>query len=339
MHHAVGRKLSGNDHLLMSLMQSRYQETCLSPRCLIFLNGFAYFACSTMLWSEHIMAEVPGVAPIQPGANTLGKSGAAYPLLRYAEHVNAYTSRVLRYHSDALNAFAGIASAVARDLNYAGMRFGMPASVFDWAILWDTTRTQRSIQRRLQFPSWTWVDWKGIIHMPQDTYSLYDQKWLLKGTWIDWWRIDALGVSTGCGIPRQLRFRFQHWPRRSCSRVRAPPAYPRKTKQSLTWRKKEKRRRRSCALRTACRILPIHMDESYHPVSAPCSRKTKARQYRSFDLITHSKTPCSSRRSLSHRRLYIRCILMRCITLLMRTVMPVALLTYRLRIPTRKMTV
>ncbi|KAK3710102.1 hypothetical protein LTR37_010533 [Vermiconidia calcicola] len=170
-----------------------YQETCLSPRCLIFLNGFTYFACSTMLWSEHIMAEVPGVAPIRPGANTLGKSGAEYPLRRYAEHVNAYTSRVLRYHSDALNAFAGIASAVARDLNYAGMRFGMPASVFDWAILWDTTRTQNPIQRRVHFPSWAWVDWESIVHMPLDTYSLYDQKWLLKGTWIDWWRMDAFG--------------------------------------------------------------------------------------------------------------------------------------------------
>lgn len=136
------------------------------------------------------MAEVRGIEPTE-GANTLGKTQSEWPLRRYQQHVMAFTSRRLTYQSDGLNAFSGIASAMARDMGVESMFFGMPASVFDWTILWSSILPLR---RRPGFPSWAWVGWEGYVLMAQDTYSLYDQKWLLKGTWIDWYRVGERGV-------------------------------------------------------------------------------------------------------------------------------------------------
>ena len=73
------------------------------------------------------------------------------------------------------------------------MIYGMSRSCFDWALLWTG---REALVRRPGFPSWSWVGWTGQILMSQDTFSSYDQDWLIKGTWIDWSRFDDGGRCT-----------------------------------------------------------------------------------------------------------------------------------------------
>ncbi|KAF2145305.1 uncharacterized protein K452DRAFT_245118 [Aplosporella prunicola CBS 121167] len=171
-----------------------YQETCLSPRCLIFLNGLVFFVCHEAVWGEYVMAELPNIRPME-GANTLGKNQDEQPLRRFQQHVTAYTSRNLSYQADGLNAFSGIANALSRYLGHTRIPFGLPSSVFDWAILWTANQSAQDLKRREGFPSWSWVGWQGSTDMAQDTDSEYDQKWLLKGTWIVWFVVNESGET------------------------------------------------------------------------------------------------------------------------------------------------
>ncbi|KAG4420128.1 hypothetical protein IFR04_006787, partial [Cadophora malorum] len=50
-----------------------YQEGCMSPRCLVILDGKAFFSCRESIWREDVMAEVDGVKPFE-GANILGRT-------------------------------------------------------------------------------------------------------------------------------------------------------------------------------------------------------------------------------------------------------------------------
>jgi len=132
------------------------------------------------------MAEVDDVKPLE-GANTLGRTPSPWPLRRYTQAVAAYTIRQLTYPSDILNAFAGIAKAMASSMSSTRMFYAMPAVAFDWAILWTGHLTLRKLKRHSGFPSWAWVGWQGEIMMAGDTYSSLDQHWLLERTWIEWY--------------------------------------------------------------------------------------------------------------------------------------------------------
>ncbi|UJO21758.1 uncharacterized protein CLAFUR5_09102 [Fulvia fulva] len=166
-----------------------YQETCLSPRCLIFLNGSIYFNCSVGVFSEQVHAEVAGVYP-ESSANTLGKDDQAqYILQGWTQHVHSYTRRSLTYQLDGLNAFKGLIRAAPLTLIVDESLYAMPASCFDWAILFAGTG---SLIRRPEFPSWSWVGWQGEVQMSLPTHSRYDQMWLLQGTWIDWYRVSSV---------------------------------------------------------------------------------------------------------------------------------------------------
>ena len=113
---------------------SRYQEGYLSARCLVILEGKAFFSCRAAVWREDVMAEVEGVVPLE-GANTLGRTLSPWPLRRYAQQVGAYTMRQLTYQSDALNAFSGVGKALAASMASTRMFYAMPAAVSNWAIL------------------------------------------------------------------------------------------------------------------------------------------------------------------------------------------------------------
>lgn len=149
----------------------------------------ARYISHALRWSGPSISTPKYLAPFE-GANTLGKTQSEWPLRRYQQHVSAYTSRNLAYQSDGANAFAGIAAELTEKSGMSGMLLGMPACAFDWAILWTPNG---AVTRLLDFPSWAWAGWKGVIDMPQNTYSLYDQRWLRKGTWIDWCKVDEKG--------------------------------------------------------------------------------------------------------------------------------------------------
>jgi hypothetical protein len=113
-----------------------FQEIFLSPRCLVFLEGLVYFACSGAVWAEHFMAETLALQPTYSGDNPMGKVGSKWPLRLYAENVSGYTSRNLTYQFDGLKAFSGILSTLSLSMNLTTWVYGLPTCVFDWACLW-----------------------------------------------------------------------------------------------------------------------------------------------------------------------------------------------------------
>lgn len=137
------------------------------------------------------MAEIADVQPFE-GANTFGETRSEWPLRRFAQHVEAFSSRQLTYPSDKLNAFAGIQKAVARGMGDTEMWFGLPAAAFDWAILWQEW-PQAEPRYQNGFPSWSWAGFDGQVTMPTDHFSEFDQTWLRERTWIKWWISDADG--------------------------------------------------------------------------------------------------------------------------------------------------
>jgi hypothetical protein len=169
----------------------RYQEGCLSTRCLVILEGKAFFSCRAAVWREDVMAETDDAVPFE-GANTLARISAPLPLQRYSQHVGEYSLRELSYQSDALNAFTGIGNAIASSMAHTRMFCGIPAVVFDWAILWRSQSS--SLKRRSGFASWSWVGWQGCVLVGNGHTSNYlEHKWLLQRTWIDWSIVDTNG--------------------------------------------------------------------------------------------------------------------------------------------------
>lgn len=55
------------------------------------------------------------------------------------------------------NASAGISKLPAARLD-ALMYYGLPNSLFDWALLWEPSQ---ELRRRPEFPSWSWAGWAG----------------------------------------------------------------------------------------------------------------------------------------------------------------------------------
>jgi hypothetical protein len=162
-----------------------YQEGVLSRRCLVFLNGHVFFSCQADVWREDIMAETDELRPFE-GANTLGRSSSEWPLRRFSQHVEVYTSRNLTHDKDIGHAFAGIQANLATSMANTRFWYGLPASAFDWALLWSATDTGMEA-RREGFPTWSWMSLKKRVLLPVDHWSEFDQKWLRERTWINWY--------------------------------------------------------------------------------------------------------------------------------------------------------
>jgi hypothetical protein len=115
----------------------------------------------------------------------MGRITSESPLRRFADHVNAYTSRNLTYQSDILKAFNGIQTALAASMGNTEMIPGLPVAALDWALFWNGV-PYGTLRRRHGFPSWSWAGWCGIVIMAQDHFSEFDQKWLRERTWHQW---------------------------------------------------------------------------------------------------------------------------------------------------------
>ena len=164
----------------------------MSLRCLVFLQGLVFFCCRAAVWREDINAELGDMVEPFEGANTLGRTLSTFPLRQFMQHISAYTYRKLTYSSDALDAFAGIQKALSRSMDNTKFWFGMPASVFDWALLFSGSLGQK-MKRREGFPSWSWAGWQGYVNIGMDHYSEFDHEWLLYRTWVDWYIINESG--------------------------------------------------------------------------------------------------------------------------------------------------
>jgi hypothetical protein len=184
------------DSLLPSSVYERrawtYQERLLARRCLILSNHQAYFQCHRGLRSDisdpdqnpTSTAEIllyPLAALSSRKPNAAGVNTAAWDLralLVYDELVKSYSRRQLSYPEDALNAFAGIESALAEALR-ARFVNGLPAEILDIALLWAATSDSRvseatsltSHHRNSHFPSWAWAGHSGAVSFAEGPLS------------------------------------------------------------------------------------------------------------------------------------------------------------------------
>lgn len=114
----------------------------------------------------------------------------------YFQAVKAYYLRTLTFLSDTLKAFSGIGAILSQALSLK-MIYGLPASIFDLALLWQPAGR---MSRKEGFSSWSWAGWHGAVQWSGDTMELasygllLDRKqeqdiitrWIRTRTWIDW---------------------------------------------------------------------------------------------------------------------------------------------------------
>ncbi|OCL12260.1 HET-domain-containing protein, partial [Glonium stellatum] len=148
-----------------------YQERKLSRRLLVFTENQAYFNCEHATYREdqHLEAE-----ELQPDLLRWHQAERDHRLLFvkksnfevYAREVKQYTSRLISYDSDALNAFAGISQLLQTSFR-GSLIFGIPDTAFDAGLLWyprgRLTRRRDPENGSPIFPSWSWAGWAGPV--------------------------------------------------------------------------------------------------------------------------------------------------------------------------------
>lgn len=202
-----------------------FQERMISPRCLICVNQRVYFQCRTTTMSEDIFSDkktAKGTAGWSvelhgAPAHTL-KRLEADPVSVYKDCLRMYTRRDLTYEKDILEAFAGIGNVVCQSLGRPkstdeqerALLFGLPASHFDYALLWQPQEVpERRKLREAVFPSWSWSGWrckKGMSYreaaVAGPEINLHD--WLLNHTWITYYIRDGNGYLRLVWDPKQF---------------------------------------------------------------------------------------------------------------------------------------
>ncbi|KAF9894869.1 hypothetical protein FE257_004490 [Aspergillus nanangensis] len=136
-----------------------YQEMELSTRHFIFTKGRIYYQCREMVRLEsdpNRIFERP--TPSDTGSPHAGPPGFA----EYAFHVERYSPRSLTYSSDVLRAFQGIQSDLSDRFD---MKFchGIPIDDSPNVLLWSRPGDSKPLQRRSNFPSWSWAGWTGPV--------------------------------------------------------------------------------------------------------------------------------------------------------------------------------
>lgn len=193
-----------------------FQERILSRRCLIFVQGQAFFQCRSTAMSEDIWSD----SPVAGWSIDLSKSPQQLlsllqdrPLQTYAKIVEKYTACALdsNHKDDILIAFKGMSNVLSKSMN-SYFVYGMPDIYFDWALLWEPRhypkrrlayRHSKKIDIReakskqgATFPSWSWCGWLGVMQYTQSVCPLYPydlNEWFSRHTWIIWYIRDSRG--------------------------------------------------------------------------------------------------------------------------------------------------
>ena len=152
-------------------MTLRYQEMCFSTRCLVFLNGTAYFQCRQAVWREDWTLEHPTAVRFflhemdnrfMQNMDLLGQ---------YRHSLREYTRRKLTYQDDAVNAYAGVLAA--QPAIFGGFPLGpaccgLHIGLIDWVILF---YLGRGATRHRGMPSWSWAGWVGEAFLPYPMFG------------------------------------------------------------------------------------------------------------------------------------------------------------------------
>jgi hypothetical protein len=193
-----------------------FQERMLSPRSIIVVHDRVFFQCRGATWSEDIHSE--SVTPIWTldMADSPLQAFRGNSLRRYAEYVELYSKRKLTMPSDRLVAFSGIAASLADPLR-ATIIFGLPNSLFDWALLWENGKAGKRVRVSSGLrvlPSWSWCGWDNAVvwRMSMVSSTLVNlHEWLCQRTWVVWYigRVDKINVvGAGASTFSERSFRL-----------------------------------------------------------------------------------------------------------------------------------
>jgi len=154
-----------------------FQERVMSPRVLFVAKQRCFFTChhrqDAVMESEDVIEK--GLErtskPDFYNSETMNfiPSSQSVNNISYRHVVEAYSSRQLRFVSDTLDAFEGIAACPIFRSDFV---FGLPRSELDSQLLWQPSGP--IIRRRdpetgiALFPSWSWAGWIGKVRCNTD---------------------------------------------------------------------------------------------------------------------------------------------------------------------------
>ena len=184
-----------------------FQERICSRRSLIFVNDRVFFQCRQSVMCEDITMEHDALLEewSLETKDALGRLFLGNPVRQYTKCVQLYTQRKLSYSVDKLAAFSAIERLLGQSMN-TDFRIGLPASYFDFALLWTPIRSNGEPPKRLsefptwehdisskrlsEFPSWAWAGWG---HASEYSYQMLEgvlfnmHEWISSRTWIEWY--------------------------------------------------------------------------------------------------------------------------------------------------------
>ena len=172
-----------------------YQERLLSRRLITFINGEIIWYCRGMTCREDMKTDDSRIpmphldwitlreqnfgGDVNPNwregcieITRFGKARLVRPTAfeQYVKAVEEYAHRERKIQNDVLKAFAGMTQIFSVCLKSSAI-FGLPESVLDVALLWKPTE---ALERRKDFPSWSWCGWIGRVTYPKTFVSAYD---------------------------------------------------------------------------------------------------------------------------------------------------------------------
>ncbi|RGP61388.1 heterokaryon incompatibility [Fusarium longipes] len=173
------RKTRDTTGLLYNDRMWTSQEYDFSKRRLIFKEGQVKWECNCTKWSEdHIYhteqerrRKIFTYSYIGHGAELKVPS-----LARLGRLVQDFNAKTLRFEEDVYGAFSGY-NTYLNSIFPSGLVYGLPQLFFDISLCWTTShniRRRTPSQRytgdplRNGLPSWSWMGWKGITHLPAD---------------------------------------------------------------------------------------------------------------------------------------------------------------------------
>ncbi|KAL8376070.1 hypothetical protein RB595_007268 [Gaeumannomyces hyphopodioides] len=144
-----------------------FQERAVSRRSLVLYESTAMWECQKELYYETI-----DTFDREDDSQTQYNDSQATIALRptpdirqYRILCEGYSTRDLGFQEDALNAFSSTLSVLGQGFA-GGFFYALPELVFSQALGW---RPRGPIERRSQFPQWSWLGWRGPIEMALKT--------------------------------------------------------------------------------------------------------------------------------------------------------------------------
>jgi hypothetical protein len=130
-----------------------FQEYHLSKKCVFFTPSQVYFQCRKGFWFEQGLHKYMSAGKNE---NLLSKNQS--PMENFGKAVTQYNTRKITYTTDILDAFVGVGTVLAQEMN-TSLLLGLPESEFIWGLLWLPVG---SCTKRIGtgLPTWTWLSWQ-----------------------------------------------------------------------------------------------------------------------------------------------------------------------------------